>query len=329
MFLCVIPFENQSFALEVTMHLEGNARMNTSQLECFIQVAQSLSFRRAAENLHLSQPTVSKQISSLEAELGGALFVRTTRQVMLTALGESFVRDAQEILRVTYAAQERARRQASGDDLVIAYSDSNELMRLEPVLDRLRRDREGFHVQLRQGPRDANVTLLSREQVDVVMGFETPSLATGGIGFTPLATHGLSCVVRIDSPLSAYEELGPQDVVGVPQVLCMPPSLRRRGSVAQEDLSATSAAQVTHCATSSEAYCLVDSGFGYALIPSIYTMPDPYHKVIAWRGHAKATYGLYHRVSASEGIVPLFVRAAQEIYARPEYAQSPCEVWQL
>ncbi|MBR1828912.1 MAG: LysR family transcriptional regulator, partial [Atopobiaceae bacterium] len=47
--------------------------MNTSQLECFVQVAQSLSFRRAAEELHLSQPTVSKQISSLEAELGGTL----------------------------------------------------------------------------------------------------------------------------------------------------------------------------------------------------------------------------------------------------------------
>ena len=73
----------------------------------------------------------------------------------------------------------------------------------------------------------------------------------------------------------------------------------------------------------------MDSGFGYALIPSIYTMPDPNHKVIAWRGHTKATYGFYHRVGTSDGIIPLFVKVAQEIYARPEYAQSPCEVWQL
>lgn len=301
--------------------------MNTSQLECFVQVALNLSFRRAAEELHLSQPTVSKQISSLEAELGGALFARTTRQVLLTSLGESFLRDAQEILRLTYAAEERARRQATGDDLVIAYSDANELMRLEPVLDRLRREREGFHVLLRQGPRDANVTALTHEQVDVVMGFETTSLVTGGIDFKALSTNGLSCVVRTDSPLASLEEIGPEDVKGLPQVLCMPPSLRRRGTAAQVDFSTSPAGSVTHCATSSEAYCLVDSGFGYALIPSIYTMPDPFHKVLPWRGHSKATYGFYHRVDAREGIVPLFSQVAQETYAHPAYARPLPETW--
>ena len=66
---------------------------------------------RAAEELHLSQPTVSKQVSSLENEIGGTLFIRTTREVALTALGESFLRDACEILRLTYAAGERARRE--------------------------------------------------------------------------------------------------------------------------------------------------------------------------------------------------------------------------
>ncbi|MBP3883537.1 MAG: LysR family transcriptional regulator, partial [Olsenella sp.] len=74
--------------------------MNTSQLECFVQVALNLNFRRAAEELHLSQPTVSKQIASLEAELGAPLFVRTTREVLLTSLGEAFFKDAQEILRL-------------------------------------------------------------------------------------------------------------------------------------------------------------------------------------------------------------------------------------
>ena len=54
--------------------------MNTTQLECFVQVAQNLSFRRAAEELHISQPTVSKQVASLEDELGGTLFLRTTRE---------------------------------------------------------------------------------------------------------------------------------------------------------------------------------------------------------------------------------------------------------
>ena len=67
--------------------------MNTTQLECFVQVADNLNFRRAADELHLSQSTVSKQVASLEEELGGALFVRTTRDVALTAFGASFLPD--------------------------------------------------------------------------------------------------------------------------------------------------------------------------------------------------------------------------------------------
>ena len=153
--------------------------MNTAQLECFVQVALSLSFRRAAEELHLSQPTVSKQVASLERELGGALFVRSTRQVLLTQLGEAFLQDAQEILQLAYAAEERARRLGNGGELVVAYSDSNEPMRLVPVLDRLRRERAGIHVLLSQGPREANIARLQREEVDVVMGFASESLAAG------------------------------------------------------------------------------------------------------------------------------------------------------
>ncbi|MBP3892781.1 MAG: LysR family transcriptional regulator [Atopobiaceae bacterium] len=303
--------------------------MNTGQLECFVQVALNLSFRRAAEELHLSQPTVSKQISSLEAELGGALFVRTTRQVLLTALGESFLHDAQEILRLTYVAEERARRQSSGNDLIIAYSDSNELMRLAPVLDALRKEHEGLHVLLQQGPRDNNVTRLAREQVDVVMGFESKPLATGGIRFTSLIDSGLSCIVRVDSPLASHDSLGVEDVEGLPQVLCLPPSVRRHGSAATSDIPATDASHTIRCSNSSEAYVLVDAGFGYALIPSLYTMPDPFHKVIAWQGRASAAYGLYHRDASRGGVVPDFIRLASEFFGEPAYDRPLPETWNL
>lgn len=301
--------------------------MNTNQLECFVQVALNLSFRRAADELHLSQPTVSRQISALEEELGANLFVRSTRQVLLTAPGEQFLRDAQEILRLSYAAEERARRQATGSDLIISYSDSNELMRLSPVLDRLRQDHAGVHVQLRQGPRDGNVALLEREQVDIVMGFENKGLVTAHVGFTPLATAGLSCIVRIDSPLANREELGPADVQGLPQVVCLPPSLRRHGSASQEDIPESEPALITQCTTSSEAYCLVNSGFGYALVPALYSMPDPFHKVIPWKGVAQATYGFYHRTGSRGGLVPTFAHIAQELYGMPQFARPLAETW--
>lgn len=53
--------------------------MNTMQLSCFVEVAAQLSFSKAAEALHMSQPTVSHQIKALEDELGCALLVRSTR----------------------------------------------------------------------------------------------------------------------------------------------------------------------------------------------------------------------------------------------------------
>lgn len=65
--------------------------MNTVQLECFIEVSQTLNFSRAAQNLKMTQPAVSHQINSLEAELGTKLFNRTSKSVELTRDGIRFI----------------------------------------------------------------------------------------------------------------------------------------------------------------------------------------------------------------------------------------------
>lgn len=61
--------------------------LNTTQLECFLAVANCLNFSRAAEQLRLTQPAVSHQISTLEDELGVKLFKRTSKSVRLTRRG--------------------------------------------------------------------------------------------------------------------------------------------------------------------------------------------------------------------------------------------------
>ncbi|WP_427870175.1 LysR family transcriptional regulator [Leucobacter luti] len=68
------------------------------QLECFLRVASTLNFRRAAETLFLSQPSLSRQISSLEAILGVPLLRRTTRSVALTPQGSQLLALATELL---------------------------------------------------------------------------------------------------------------------------------------------------------------------------------------------------------------------------------------
>ena len=58
--------------------------MNTTQLECFLAVSDTLNFSRAAERLRLTQPAVSHQINALEDELGVKLFQRSSKSVRST-----------------------------------------------------------------------------------------------------------------------------------------------------------------------------------------------------------------------------------------------------
>ena len=65
--------------------------MNIDQLQCFLTVADTLNFARAAEQLHVTQPAVTQQIHALERELGVPLFRRTTRTVRITEEGLAFL----------------------------------------------------------------------------------------------------------------------------------------------------------------------------------------------------------------------------------------------
>ncbi|WP_028561229.1 LysR family transcriptional regulator [Paenibacillus pinihumi] len=72
--------------------------MELRQLHYVIQIAAEKNFSRAAEKLHIAQPSLSQQLSKLEKEIGVLLFRRTTNSVDLTHAGAAFVEKAQAIL---------------------------------------------------------------------------------------------------------------------------------------------------------------------------------------------------------------------------------------
>ena len=72
--------------------------MEFKQLRTFVEVVQTGSFTDAAQNLYLSQPTVSQHIRQLEEELGARLVMRTTRRIEITAEGRRVSAYAQDIL---------------------------------------------------------------------------------------------------------------------------------------------------------------------------------------------------------------------------------------
>lgn len=75
--------------------------MDFRQLEYFVTVADSLSFTRAAEQLHISQPPLSRAIKLLEKELRTPLFIRTSRRVSLTPAGRLLAEEARRVLAGT------------------------------------------------------------------------------------------------------------------------------------------------------------------------------------------------------------------------------------
>jgi DNA-binding transcriptional LysR family regulator len=89
--------------------------MELRQLEAFVAVATELHFGRAAQRLHMGQPTLSELVRRLEREVGTPLLTRTTRRVALTGAGVELLGRAKVILDDVAAATAAVRRIAHGD----------------------------------------------------------------------------------------------------------------------------------------------------------------------------------------------------------------------
>jgi LysR family transcriptional activator of glutamate synthase operon len=90
--------------------------MNTSQLQCFMAVASTLSFTRAADQLYKTQSVISRQIRSLEDELGIVLFERCVRGVQLTSAGAVVLDGVKRMLGDLDETVRRAKAVQSGLD---------------------------------------------------------------------------------------------------------------------------------------------------------------------------------------------------------------------
>ena len=98
--------------------------MDIEILEEFIALAESCSFQETADRLHISQSSLSKHLKKLEAELGAALFDRSTRSVSLNELGMAFLPHARRIAAEKAAALTELRKLSSAGQqtVTVAYA---------------------------------------------------------------------------------------------------------------------------------------------------------------------------------------------------------------
>ena len=117
--------------------------MELRHLRYFVAVARHLSFSGASRSIHVAQAALSETIKSLEEELGVELLARTRQSVMLTAAGESFLRDSERILRDVADASRAADLVARGETgrLAIGFLGAT----AAPFLPKLLREFHGLH----------------------------------------------------------------------------------------------------------------------------------------------------------------------------------------
>ena len=148
--------------------------MNTFQLTCFLTVAETLSFVKAARQLNVTQPAVTHQIRSLEEELNAQLFKRTTRAVEITQEGLIFLNDAKNVLNIITLAKKRF-EEPVGDErqfFSIGCHSSNELRLLPGVLRQMADACPNLYPIFQIVPFQHLYQLLEEGAVDVVIAFQ-------------------------------------------------------------------------------------------------------------------------------------------------------------
>lgn len=256
--------------------------MDFRQLNYFVAVAEALSFSRAAERLHVSQPPVSQQIRLLEDDLGVQLFERTRRVVRLTHAGRLFYEQAVGILAQYAAARELCAGSADGSAgrLRVAFTASVPMFEDFPrVLQDFRRRWPRVDMDLRHLSTGEQLQALASGDIDV--GFLRPSSAfkaPPSFEIRELWQDELVLAVAKDHPQagarvkSRLRDLAGEEFILFPQAV---------GCGLFEHIS-TLAAQagfapriVQEVRENSTTLALVAAGLGISIVPSIYAGTKP------------------------------------------------------
>jgi DNA-binding transcriptional LysR family regulator len=201
------------------------------QLRIFVAAAKHGSFARAAEEMHISPPAVSMQISDLESSVGLPLFDRVGRSASLTMTGEYFLVHARRILGSLREAEDTIARfrGLKGGTLRIGMVSTAKYF-VPRLLARFRTEHPAVELRLSVGNRESLVESLTRSDVDLaIMGRPPRELATRA---EPFAAHPYVIVSSPSHPLAQLEHVRAAALASQPFIVREPTS-GTRASMAQ------------------------------------------------------------------------------------------------
>lgn len=188
--------------------------MEISQLREFVVLSQTLNYTKAAELLHLTQPTLSKHIVAMEKELGCLLLERDRRRVELTESGNMFAAAALQMVDVFDDARERILEMRTHAPLKVSGVMSDSAIASIASIAATFLDGEGespaTYVNL---PDSSYLEHVSNGDIDLALAFaELDKLDQMGLAYAPLIRSPFVALVSLDNPLSSMKRVSMDDL---------------------------------------------------------------------------------------------------------------------
>lgn len=239
------------------------------QLEHFVAVAQECHFTRAAQRLHIAQSGLSASIRSLERELGATLFLRSTRQVQLTAAGQALLVEALRALSASNAAKEAvaAVQGLLRGSLSIGSLQCLHAVHLPTLLSGFLGRHPGLEIRLRQGGSDELVEQVSMGRLDIAF-VSRPARLPENVVVSPLDDEDLVLACAPGHPAAKKNRAKLQDLMDE-QFVDFPPTWGTRDHADRVLTAAGVERRVALEVTDVHSLLdLVACGLGVALVPS-------------------------------------------------------------
>ncbi len=243
--------------------------MNISDLETFLAVAEQGSFSRAAEQLHLTQPAVTKRIQALESSLEAVLFDRVGKQVALTHAGRLLEPRARSLLAGVVDTRRVLTNlnAAVGGTLMLATSHHVGLHRLAPVLKAFNDRFDTVQLDIRFEDSEAAHELVRRGESELAVVTLDPE-GPEGLDYLPLWDDPLCFLVARDHELAGAGPLTLRELARHPAIL--PGLATYTGRIVAELFQERDIPLVSHLSTNylETISMLTGIGLGWSVLPA-------------------------------------------------------------
>lgn len=193
--------------------------MEIRVLRYFLEIAREGNMTRAAEYLHVSQPTLSKQMKELETELGKKLFRRSSSSVSLTSEGMLLRKRAEDILDMVDKTTDEfsALDDITGGEVHIGCAESHQIKYLARVIKEFKENYPLFRYHISSGNTEQVTERLDKGLFDFAVIVEPPDLSKYNYIEVP-EVNIWGVVMKKDSPLAQNDQIHIEDLLGLPLI---------------------------------------------------------------------------------------------------------------